>query len=82
MAVESVKCPKCGGPMTSRLNRKRQTRFWGCNAFPKCNGTLNTDGEVSTRENSQRADTHDRDDTHDRTPSEQQAGNDRGRWRD
>lgn len=82
MAVENVKCPKCGGPMTSRLNKKRQTRFWGCNQFPRCNGTLNTDGEVSSQDHSQRpARDFDGSDGGE-LPSERQAGNDRARWRD
>lgn len=35
-------CPKCGEPMALRTARKgfRQgSRFWGCSAYPKCNGT-------------------------------------------
>ncbi len=73
--IENVKCPECDGPMTSRANRQTGQRFWGCNAYPQCKGTLNTDGERSTRENSQRSE----DDSY--APSERMRRNDRGRWR-
>jgi restriction system protein len=37
------KCPKCGEEMKKRFSRQGKhagTEFWGCTAFPKCNGTL------------------------------------------
>jgi ssDNA-binding Zn-finger/Zn-ribbon topoisomerase 1 len=43
---ENVTCPKCGGPMVSRANRKTGQRFWGCRDYPTCKGTRNTDGEA------------------------------------
>lgn len=49
---QNVKCPKCGGPMVSRLTRLRpkvlggsvQRRFWSCRKYPDCDGTRDTDG--------------------------------------
>lgn len=41
---ENLKCPDCGGPMVSRLNRKENSRFWGCKDFPKCKGTRDVNG--------------------------------------
>lgn len=32
-------CPKCGGEMIQRANRKTGDTFWGCANFPKCRGT-------------------------------------------
>ena len=46
---ENVKCPECGGPMTSRANKSTGQRFWGCDDFPTCRGTRDTDGR-SARE--------------------------------
>lgn len=43
-SLENLKCPKCGGPMVSRLNKKEQSRFWGCKGFPKCDGTRDVEG--------------------------------------
>lgn len=44
MKPENVTCPKCDGPMLSKVNRSTGQRFWGCAAYPKCNGTRDTDG--------------------------------------
>lgn len=44
MKPESLKCPKCDGPMISRLNKAKYQRFWGCAAYPRCKGTRDTDG--------------------------------------
>lgn len=44
MTIENVKCPDCDGPMISRLNKKNQSRFWGCKNFPVCKGTRDVDG--------------------------------------
>lgn len=46
MKPENVTCPKCGGPMVSRLNKAERRRFWGCKKFPKCTGTRDTDGNA------------------------------------
>jgi ssDNA-binding Zn-finger/Zn-ribbon topoisomerase 1 len=74
MKPENVECPDCGGPMTSRKNSTTGQRFWGCNGYPKCRGTLNTDGEARkpwTEEGEQET----------RLPSDRQRSNDRQRWR-
>lgn len=34
-----VKCPKCGGELLQRQNRKKQT-FYGCSGYPDCDFTL------------------------------------------
>lgn len=44
MAIENLKCPKCKGPMAVRLNRRDGTSFWGCRAYPNCNGTRDNEG--------------------------------------
>ncbi len=41
---ENLKCPDCQGPMVSRLNKKDNSRFWGCKDFPKCKGTRDVNG--------------------------------------
>ena len=38
-------CPKCGGQMVLKENRKSGNIFWGCSSFPSCNGTLNTNNQ-------------------------------------
>lgn len=37
--TEETFCPKCGGQMLKRSNRKTGDAFWGCAKFPKCRGT-------------------------------------------
>lgn len=37
--ADSTSCPKCGGEMDKRTNRKTGDVFWGCLEFPKCRGT-------------------------------------------
>lgn len=37
--VGQTSCPKCGGEMVKRANRKTGDAFWGCAKFPKCRGT-------------------------------------------
>lgn len=32
-------CPRCGGMMIVRENKRNHTYFWGCSNFPKCTGT-------------------------------------------
>lgn len=44
--IENVKCPKCGGPMASRVQGASGQRFWGCKAYPACRGTRDTDGNA------------------------------------
>jgi restriction system protein len=43
-ALEShPKCPNCGSQMTKRVARRGATAgrsFWGCEAYPRCRGTL------------------------------------------
>ena len=34
-------CQKCGSVMVKRTARKTQSAFFGCSAWPKCNGTQN-----------------------------------------
>lgn len=46
MKPENVRCPKCDGPMLSKKNHRTGQRFWGCAAYPKCNGTRDTDGNA------------------------------------
>lgn len=30
--------------MISRLNKRENSRFWGCSNYPKCKGTRDSDG--------------------------------------
>lgn len=32
-------CPRCGGRMVERRNRRSGNRFWGCSTYPDCKGT-------------------------------------------
>ena len=44
----SPKCPKCGSPMdvrTARTGARAGKRFWGCQRYPACHGTINIDGD-------------------------------------
>lgn len=45
MKPENLICPECSGPMISRLNKKNNSRFWGCAAYPKCKGTRDVEGK-------------------------------------
>lgn len=78
MSVYDVKCPTCGGPMTSRKHGATGQRFWGCNAYPSCRGTRNTDGEAPRR---LREDVEIPDASADDLPSDRARRNDRARWR-
>ncbi|WP_443070249.1 topoisomerase DNA-binding C4 zinc finger domain-containing protein [Sulfitobacter sp.] len=40
--AESTSCPKCGGEMVKRTNRKTGGTFWGCSKFSKCRGARKT----------------------------------------
>jgi ssDNA-binding Zn-finger/Zn-ribbon topoisomerase 1 len=71
MKPENVKCPECGGPMTSRANKTTGQRFFGCNAYPNCRGTRDTDGEAPQRYQERG----------EQSPSERARENDRRRWR-
>lgn len=44
MTIENIKCPDCGGDMVSRLNKVKNSRFWGCKNFPRCKGTRDVNG--------------------------------------
>lgn len=35
-------CPKCGGAMIRRSNRRTKEPFWGCTKYPACRGTRAT----------------------------------------
>lgn len=35
-------CPKCGGTMIRRSNRRTKEPFWGCTKYPACRGTRTT----------------------------------------
>lgn len=41
--VSQASCPKCGGEMVKRANRKTGDQFLGCAKFPKCRGTRKVD---------------------------------------
>lgn len=43
-AVKDLKCPNCTGPMVYRLNKVKNSKFWGCKQFPKCKGTRDVNG--------------------------------------
>lgn len=44
----TIPCPKCGKPLTRRKGQKGF--FWGCSAYPDCNGTLpNDNGKPGVR---------------------------------
>ncbi len=50
-AFSSPYCPKCGTEMMKRVARKGThagRKFWGCTAFPKCNGTRPLEDSTST----------------------------------
>lgn len=36
---ENPGCPKCGGAMANRANRRTGEIFWGCTSYPQCKGT-------------------------------------------
>ncbi len=56
MKPENVKCPDCGGSMTSRKNSKTGQRFWGCDGYPVCKGTRDTDGNSKEDRNKMKQD--------------------------
>jgi len=41
--ISQASCPKCGGEMVMRANRKTGDQFLGCAKFPKCRGTRKVD---------------------------------------
>jgi ssDNA-binding Zn-finger/Zn-ribbon topoisomerase 1 len=82
MKPENVFCPECGGPMTSRANRRTGQRFWGCNKFPACKGTRNTDGDPPARRSGFELTDRDIESISAQTPSERMRNNDRRRWDD
>lgn len=38
---ERRRCPKCGGALVVRTNKKDGSKFYGCSSFPKCRYTRN-----------------------------------------
>jgi ssDNA-binding Zn-finger/Zn-ribbon topoisomerase 1 len=76
MKPQNVTCPECSGPMVSRMNRAKQSRFWGCANYPTCKGTRNTDGDEPRRA---RDDEDDGREAQDNTPSLVWKDNDRRR---
>ena len=77
MAIKSVKCPSCGGAMTSRKNARDGSRFWGCLSYQACRGTRNVDGEAPRSRDESDDDGDDRG-----LPSSRQRDNDRRRWQE
>ncbi|MFA6006226.1 MAG: type I DNA topoisomerase [Candidatus Paceibacterota bacterium] len=43
-ADQSIKCPKCGGPMEIKLSK--MGRFLSCKRFPDCDGALTIEGKI------------------------------------
>lgn len=42
-------CPRCDGPMRERSQRKSGHRFWGCQSYPDCKGTVDIPGQGPSR---------------------------------
>lgn len=38
--AEKPDCPMCGKAMKWRINKKKQTGFWGCSGYPACTATI------------------------------------------
>lgn len=79
MKPENVTCPECRGPMVSRLNKRDNSRFWGCQRYPDCTGTLTVDGDARPRRRAYDTDDDERP-TADSLPSQEWNGRDRRRW--
>lgn len=79
MKPENVTCPECHGPMVSRLNKRDNSRFWGCKRYPDCRGTLTVDGVARPRRRAYDTD-DDEQPAADRLPSQEWNGRDRRRW--
>lgn len=47
--AEFLDCPKCGGPMHKEVNSSTSFPFYGCDAFPKCNGSRDWDNPKKDR---------------------------------
>jgi hypothetical protein len=42
-SADALKCPKCNGSMKLRHSAKTGQDFWGCTAYPNCNGVMKKD---------------------------------------
>lgn len=90
MKPENVTCPKCGGRMVRKMNRAKQTSFWGCAKFPECRGTRDSEGEAPRRRSGGLGENQEADiegpgtawDGDTGLPSERARRNDRRRWED
>lgn len=40
--TDAPRCPRCRGDMVLRTNRADGTRFWGCQRYPQCRGTVDS----------------------------------------
>ena len=47
VSQDTKRCPRCGGFMTMRHNRKDGNDFWGCSNYPACSYTENINGGPS-----------------------------------
>ena len=43
-SYDKPQCPKCTKPMKLRSSKTTGKHFWGCSAYPNCNGFLPKDG--------------------------------------
>lgn len=80
MKPQNVTCPECGGEMVSRLNRRDNSRFWGCQKYPECKGTRSVDGEERKPRCAIQY-TDEAGTTHDVSPSQSWRERDKSRWR-
>lgn len=48
--VSSPNCPRCNSQMRLRINRRDKSRFWGCERYPNCKGTLDVNNNNSLNE--------------------------------
>lgn len=76
---QNVTCPDCGGEMVSRLNRRENSRFWGCKKYPDCKGTRNVDGDERKPRCAIQY-TDEQGETHDVLPSQGWSDRDKSRW--
>jgi ssDNA-binding Zn-finger/Zn-ribbon topoisomerase 1 len=65
-----VKCPKCGELMVRKQNSRTLQPFWGCSAWPTCDGTRPVDGDAKGASED------------DDLPSSRMRSRDRQRWRE
>lgn len=43
-----VVCPKCGGSMVQKARKSDGHKFWGCKAYPRCNGSRNVENHSAS----------------------------------